>query len=174
MDTRTKANLTTEKVAMRTAVDLGSLPLDRSIKVVKGDGSRRMAVFADPDCPFCKELEQALESVDNVTIHTLLFPVDELHPGASKHARAIWCAPDRAAAWTAWMLRREAPPDATCQDDPIAEIRNLAIKLRLSGTPTVIFENGKRVNGLMTAADIEAALSDHNPVHPTVPAAASR
>jgi len=163
MDTRTRRNLTVDRVNERNAVNFDTLPLAQSIKVVKGNGKRRMAVFSDPDCPYCQQLEKQLASVSDVTIYTFLFPIASLHPEATNKAHAIWCAKDRGTTWTQWMQNHQALPPAPakpCKDDPIETLHTLGDKLFISSTPTLFFANGKRVSGAIAAAQIEQRLNE--------------
>lgn len=160
IDTRDRRNLTAERLDERNAIDFSALPLDLAIKTVKGDGHRQMAVFADPDCPFCKKLEQALKSVDNVTVYTFLFPIPDLHPGAVVKARKIWCSEDRATTWTQWM--REGAPitaEGDCKSIPLDELHALGEKLHVAGTPTIFFASGRRVGESLTTERIEQLLN---------------
>lgn len=165
MDTRTRVNLTTESLDLRNAVDFSSLPLDKAIKTVKGNGSRMMAVFADPDCPYCKRLEQELVSVDNVTVYTFLYPLEDLHPGAEVRARALWCSEDRSQAWTKWIVDGKEPAvaPADCKQDPIEATRALGLKLGVNSTPTMIFANGRRNSGALPADQLEKRLDAKKP-----------
>lgn len=158
IDTKTKQNLTDARTAKLTAVKFDSLPFANAIKTVKGDGSRKLAVFSDPDCPYCKKFEQELEKVTNVTVYTFLYPINGLHPQATAHARAIWCAPDRNKAWDDAMLRGVLPTnDGSCKN-PIDTNIALANKYRVSGTPTLIFANGQRVPGMVPADKLNQLL----------------
>lgn len=157
-DTRTKKNLTVERISELNAIDFSALPLDRAIKVVKGNGSRVVAVFTDPECPFCQELEKSFASVTDVTIYNFLFPIASLHPDAPARARALWCAPDRVAAWNDWMQNRKPPEWKTCEGDPVTELATLAEKLRINSTPAVFAANGKRFDGTMPVAKLEEFL----------------
>ncbi len=159
VDLKTRWSLTEARVAELSKIDFASLPLDRAIKVVKGNGSRKMVVFSDPDCPFCKRLEQqSLKDVTDVTIYTLLYPLAQLHPDAPHKSALIWCAPDRAKAWTDFMLDGKLPAnDAKC-DTPLAEIAELGARNGISGTPGIVFSNGKLVPGAIPREQIEAEL----------------
>lgn len=158
-DTKTQRNLTEERVQKLTAVKFDSLPLDSAIKIVKGNGKRKMAVFSDPDCPYCKKLEQDMSKVTDVTIYVLLYPIAELHPDAASKAKAIWCAPDKAKAWSEWMLKGNLPKNKGTCDTPIAKLGEVGKKLRVFGTPTIIFADGRRVPGAVPAAEIEKILN---------------
>ena len=144
-----------------STVDFSRLPLDKAIVKVKGDGSRKLAIFTDPDCPYCKRLEKELSRVSNVTVYIFLFPLAQLHPDAPRKATAIWCAPDRIKAWDELMLSGHEPPapQAGC-DTPIADIARLGQEINLDGTPGLIFSNGKLVPGAISAEDIEKLLND--------------
>ena len=159
LDTRTRSDLTKARMEERGRIDFKSLPFDKAIKVVKGNGSRQIAVFEDPDCPYCQRLEKELVSIQDVTEYIFLFPIDSLHPQATQHAREIWCAPDRSRAWTQWLLEKKPPPAATCKDDPSGELAKLGDKLYIDGTPTSFLANGKRVGGAVPAEELEKALT---------------
>lgn len=159
IDVKTKTNLTEEAQQKRLAVPFDQLPLDLAFKKVKGDGSRKLAVFSDPDCPYCKRLEQSLASIDNVTIYTFLYPLEQLHPKAPEVARAIWCSPDRVKAWDDYMLRKVTPKAATTCDNPIDKIVQYGQGKRISGTPTLLFADGKRIPGAIPQDQIESSLA---------------
>jgi thiol:disulfide interchange protein DsbC len=159
IDTRTKEDLAARELQARLAIDFQQLPFDRAIKIIKGDGSRRLALFEDPDCPFCQQLEHQLAQVDNVTVYVFLFPLVELHPQARVHAHAIWCAQDRGDAWTHWMLDRKDPGSAQCKSDPIDQLQTAGIALNVTGTPTWFTSSGKRFEGVLSAAQLEQVLS---------------
>lgn len=158
IDPKNKRDLTAERMDELTRVDFASLPLDKAIKVVKGNGSRKLVVFSDPDCPYCKKLEQKdLIGITDVTIYTFLYPLDGLHPDAGKKSRAIWCAPDRNKAWQDWILNGQLPKAASC-DTPVDDIAELGQKLGITSTPTLVFSSGKRLLGAYPAKDIEREL----------------
>ena len=159
VDPETKRNVTDERLAELTKIDFNSLPLDKAIKVVKGDGSRKLAVFSDVDCPFCKRLEQnELSNITDVTIYTFLYPLEQLHPNAAAKSKLIWCAGDRVAAWNDWVFNNKLPESAGDCKVPLEEVGNLARKLGVVSTPTLIFSDGKRVQGAQPYKAIEAGL----------------
>jgi thiol:disulfide interchange protein DsbC len=159
IDTHTQKDLAQEQLENRLSIDFQKLPFDRAIKIVKGNGSRRLALFEDPDCPFCRQLEQQLAGVNDVTLYVFLFPLVELHPQARVHAHAIWCAADRGNAWTHWMLERRDPGSADCQHDPIDQLQTLGTDLNVSGTPTYFLDSGRRYEGVLSASQLEQLLS---------------
>ena len=160
IDTKSRKDVTSERREELTKVDFNTLPLNQAIKVVKGNGSRKLVVFSDPDCPYCKQLEQqSLVGLNDVTIYTFLFPLEGLHPDAANKAKAIWCSPDRTKAWQDWMLNGQLSKAATTCKTPVDEIAELGKKLGVRGTPLLIFSNGKRVSGAIPAQELESRLA---------------
>ncbi len=159
VETRGKTNLTQKRLEALRAVKFDSLPLDKAVIIVKGKGERRLAVFSDPDCPFCRRLEQELAKIDNLTQYVFLYPLANLHPRAPEIARKVWCAHDRAEAWLAYMLEGRAPTAEAVCPAPLQEIAELAAGLGIEGTPVIFFDNGRRVDGYIPAHEIEAILA---------------
>ena len=112
VDLKTKKNLVEERSRQLMKVDFASLPLDKAIVKVKGNGSRKLAIFSDPDCPACQQLEPELAKLNDVTIYTFLYPVTELHPDAERKAKLVWCAEDRAEILDVAFLFRQRVGDA--------------------------------------------------------------
>jgi thiol:disulfide interchange protein DsbC len=160
-DTVSKRDLGHERWSELNAIDFSALPFDRAIRVVRGDGSRQLAVFADPDCPYCAELERELLGIDNVTISVFLFPLTAVHPEAKAKAERIWCAEDRATAWVRWMTENMLPEVRDCGDTPIAEVARRGAELRISSTPTLFLADGHRVGGAVSRAELETLLAAH-------------
>jgi thiol:disulfide interchange protein DsbC len=159
IDTKTRRSLTAERLEERSTIDFSTLPVDMAIKEVRGDGKRVMAVFADPDCPFCQRLEKALASVDNVTVYTFLYPLPQLHPGAPRKARKIWCSEDRSKTWTTWMREGSLTAEKEdCNLDTLTQMHDLAEKLKVSATPTVFFPSGRRLSRALTSEEINQLL----------------
>ena len=158
IDPQTRQSLTSERLQQikeARRISLASLPLDSAIKAVKGNGKRKLVVFSDPNCPYCKRLEKELANISDVTIYTLLYPVLN---GSMPTATAIWCSPDRLKAWDDFMLRGVAPAEKTC-DTPIETLLEAGKKNGISGTPTLIFADGSVVPGMIAADTIEKKLS---------------
>ncbi|HET9113329.1 MAG TPA: DsbC family protein [Burkholderiales bacterium] len=159
VDTKTHKNITNERLAKLNAVNPDSFPLDHAIKFVKGDGSRKLIVFSDPECPYCKRLEQELGKVNNVTIYDFPYPIESLHPGTTEVSRAIWCAKDRNAAWQNALLKNVYPKNGGKCDNPIDANIALGDKLHVTGTPTLFFSNGQRVPGAVPADKLDQMLN---------------
>lgn len=161
---RGSAQETVHTAAASVAFD--RLPLSDAIKTVRGNGQRKVAIFSDPNCPYCKQLEPELAGLDNVTLYTFLVPFQ----GDAKPI-AIWCAGDRAAAWQRLMLHGDdsaLKTDAAC-DHPIARNLALAHQLGVQGTPTLIWADGSRTEGFVGRAVLEARLAQI--ASPTTPQA---
>lgn len=146
VDLQTQENLTEGRTAELTRVDPSTLPLGQAVKTVKGDGSRSLYVFVDPECGYCKQLEATLKNVDNVTVYTFLFPV--LGPKSVQNAESIWCAKDRSKALAKHMLGTMPVPTAKCEN-PLSANMKLAESLGISGTPTIVSANGTKVPGAL-------------------------
>lgn len=159
VDTRTRVDLTQARINKLTAVDFASLPLKDAIVWKQGSGVRKMAVFADPNCGYCKRFEQDTANLKNVTVYTFLFPI--LGGDSSQKSRDIWCAQNPAKVWREWMIDGNTPPRAMgqCDDSALTRVMALGRSHRVTGTPTVVFENGKRVPGALSADEVEKNLA---------------
>lgn len=157
IDTKTRKNLTEERVNKLSAIAFDSLPLADAIVWKNGKGTRRMAVFADPNCGYCKRFERDLVNVKDVTVYTFLIPI--LGGDSPQKSQAIWCAKDRTTAWRNWMVDGTQPPKLLGKCDSPVE-RNLAMaqKYRINGTPALVFEDGTRAPGALPAAEVEKQL----------------
>ena len=158
VDLKTKENVTEARMRQIHKVDFASLPLDNAVKIVRGNGSRKIAMFADPNCGYCKRFERDLLGVNDITVYVFLYPI--LSPDSAEKSRAVWCSADRGKAWIDWMVNNVAPTgDGKCAT-PIDKVLALGQSKRVQGTPTIIFENGERVPGAMSLADFEKKLAE--------------
>jgi thiol:disulfide interchange protein DsbC len=159
VDPKTKKDITGERLEELSKIDFASLPLEQAIKVVKGNGSRKLVVFSDVDCPYCKRLEQnELVNINDVTIYTFLYPIAQLHPDAAAKSKSIWCAANRTKAWEDWIFRNQLPKTTGNCEVPLEKVADLARKINVTSTPTLIFADGKRMLGAQPYKDIERAL----------------
>ncbi len=155
MHTQSKQNLTEARWNELNRIDFASLPFEHAIKIVKGNGSRQLVAFEDPLCPYCAELEKSLASLNDYTLYVFLMPLENIHPGATRLARRIWCAPDPAQAWSEWMQQDKQPPAAECGAVPGEQLAALANKLAINSTPTLYFADGIKIASALTASEIE-------------------
>ena len=157
IDTRTRSNLTEARVAKLTAIDFGSLPLKDAIVWKQGTGARKLVVFADPNCGYCRKFERDLQQVKDITVYTFLYPI--LGGDSPEKAKNIWCAKDSTKVWRDWMIEGTAIP-AAAPCDASALQRNYALgrKHRITGTPALVFEDGSHKPGALDAAQLEKLL----------------
>ena len=159
VDPKSKKDVTGERLEELTKIDFNSLQLDKAIKIVKGNGSRKLVVFSDVDCPYCKQLERKeLSNITDVTIYTFLYPIDQLHPDAANKSRSIWCATNREKAWTDWIMKDQLPLSTGKCEVPLEKVGELARKFGITGTPALIFSDGKRLPGAVPHKEIERYL----------------
>jgi thiol:disulfide interchange protein DsbC len=159
-DTRNKRNLTEDRLRRLSAISFDALPLDLAVKVQRGNGKRVLAMFSDPYCPACRQFEQTLAQVGDITIYYFMYPV--IRPELVEHSKAVWCSPDRAKAWLDLAARPKPlvpAGDASC-DTPIERVLELGKSLRVSSTPTLFFANGERLRGGLPAAQLRTMLDE--------------
>jgi thiol:disulfide interchange protein DsbC len=158
IDTKAKRNLTEERVEKLSAIEFDALPLKDAFTVVRGNGKRKMAVFEDPNCGYCKRFERDLQKVSDVTIYMFLYPI--LSADSTDKSKNVWCAKDKAKAWQDMMVRDQSIAKGSC--DTAAIDRNLAFgkKHKITGTPTIFFADGSRVPGAIAAAQVEKQLTE--------------
>ena len=158
-ETKTRANLTQARIDKLTAIDFAALPLKDAIVWKQGTGARKLVVFADPNCGYCKKFENEMQQVKNVTVYTFLYPI--LGGDSPEKSRNIWCAKDNGTVWRNWMINGTTPMRSMGQCDTAALQRNLAMakKYRVTGTPALVFEDGKRVPGAMAPDQVERQLA---------------
>jgi thiol:disulfide interchange protein DsbC len=157
IDTKARSNLTEARINKLTAIDFASLPLKDAIVWKNGTGARRLAVFADPNCGYCRRFEADLQKVKDVTVYTFLVPI--LGGDSPQKARDIWCSKEPSKTWLGWMLRSEQPPRTMGACETPIE-RNVAFgrKYRINGTPTVLFADGVRFPGAIPLEQLEKQL----------------
>jgi thiol:disulfide interchange protein DsbC len=158
IETKTRTDLTEARVEKLLAIDFDKLPLKDAMVQRQGNGARKMAVFADPNCGYCKRFERDLAAIKDVTIYTFLIPI--LGPDSTAKSRDIWCAKDAARSWRDWMLDAVVPTKVMGSCDTTAIDRNLAFSRahRINGTPAVFFADGTRKPGAIPRAEIERLL----------------
>ncbi len=163
IDTRARRNLTEERVDKLSAISFDSLPLKDAFTIVRGNGKRKLAVFEDPNCGYCKRFERDLQKVDNLTVHMFLYPI--LGPDSVEKSRKIWCSKDPAKVWLDLMVRDQSPgatAAAACDVGAVTRNVELGRKYKINGTPTLVFADGSRVPGAISAAEVEKHLGNTN------------
>ena len=158
IDGRTGANLTEERLRKLNAIDWGSLPFADAVTTTRGNGRRKIAVFSDPNCPYCKRFEKDLAKLDDITIHIFLFPV--IRPESVTLTKSVWCSSDRAKAWNDLMLRDIAPTASPDCATPVEKLVALGRELGASSTPTWFVQTGERYTGAIPLEDTRRILDE--------------
>lgn len=157
VDLATKQNVTEARLRVVNAVKFDSLPLANAIKIQRGNGARKVAMFADPNCGYCKRFERDLLAVNDITVYLFTYPI--LSQDSLVKSRQVWCSPDPAKAWIDLMTKDIAPKgDGSCET-PIDKVLAYGREKRIQGTPTIFFENGERAPGAMPIAEFEKRLA---------------
>ena len=158
VDVKTKENITEVRQRQVNAVKFENLPLESAFKIVRGNGSRKVAIFADPNCGYCKRFERDLLGISDITVYTFLYPI--LSPDSTEKAKQVWCSSDRGQTWIDMMTKNVAPKgDSKCDTAAIDKALAFGKEKRITGTPTIIFENGERAPGALPAAEFEKRLA---------------
>ena len=160
VDTRSRRDLTQERQDKLNAIAFDSLPLKDAITIVRGNGKRKLALFEDPNCGYCKRFERDLQKVSDITIYLFLMPI--LGAESTEQSRNVWCSKDKAKAWSDLMTADKPVPPSSPGCDTSALTRNVEYgrKMRITGTPTLVFANGNRVPGAISAAQVEKLLAE--------------
>lgn len=156
VDAQTRINISEARLQKLNVINFNELPFENAIKLVRGNGSRRIAIFEDPNCGYCKRFEQDINATDNITAY--IFPYPILAQDSMDKSKAIWCSTDRLKAWQDLMLREKAPTAKGTCDTPIDKVLALGRKMNVTGTPTTFFEDGERISGALPKDKIEAKL----------------
>ena len=157
VDAQTRTNVSEARLQKLNVINFNDLPFEHAIKLVRGNGSRRMAIFADPNCGYCKRFEQDVNSTDNITAYIFAYPI--LAQDSIDKSKSIWCSTDRLKAWQDQMLREKAPTAKGTCETPIDKVLALGRKMNITGTPTTFFEDGERISGALPKDRIEAKLA---------------
>lgn len=156
LDGRTGRNLTEERLRKLNAIDWASLPFGDAITTKRGNGRRKIAVFSDPNCPYCKRFEKDLAKLDDIAVHIFLYPV--IRPESIPLTKSVWCSADRAKAWNDLMLRDITPTASPDCETPVEKLVALGRKLGASSTPTWFVETGERFSGAIPLEDTRRIL----------------
>ena len=145
-------NLTKDLMLKQNSIDWKKLPLQDAVKMVRGNGKRQIAVFSDPNCPYCKQLETELTKLNDVTIYTFIYPIKTQSIAVSKQ---VFCEKDPALAWSNLIAKGIQPSSKKTCANPIERNLSLGKSLALNGTPAIIFSNGFKMMGAYPAQEIE-------------------
>jgi thiol:disulfide interchange protein DsbC len=158
IDTKTRKNLTEERTDKLMAIGFDTLPTKDAFSIVRGNGKRKIAVFEDPNCGYCKRFEKDLQKIDNITVYLFLYPI--LSADSMDKAKNIWCAKDKAKIWQDWMVKSQTPAQAQCDGTALQRNLEYGKKHKINGTPTILLADGTRVPGAIEAKELEKLLMD--------------
>jgi thiol:disulfide interchange protein DsbC len=156
-DTKARSNLTEIRTNKLSAIDFAALPLKDAFTIVRGNGKRKIAVFEDPNCGYCKRFERDMQKIDNATFYMFLYPI--LGADSVTKSNHLWCAKDKAKAWQDFMVRDAAISSASCDTAAVARNVEFGKKHKITGTPTLFFADGTRVPGAIDAQQVEKMLT---------------
>ncbi len=156
-DTKARVNLTEVRTNKLSALDFSALPLKDAFTIVRGNGKRKIAVFSDPNCPYCKRFERDMQKVGNATFYMFLYPI--LSADSVTKSNHLWCAKDKAKAWQDHMVRDAAIVAASCDTAAVARNIEFGKKHKITGTPTMFLADGTRVPGAVDSAQVEKLLA---------------
>ena len=164
VDLTTKESLTERAVKKLTAVNWNDLPLKIAIRRTIGTGENRIAVFTDPDCPFCQRLEQdTIPKLKNVTVYYFLYPL-KIHAASEIDSKKILCAENPDQMYLLWMTAKDPilPKSTSCNNS-----KNLATMMSvgknivdIEATPTIILPSGQVIMGLVPADYLNKLIVD--------------
>jgi thiol:disulfide interchange protein DsbC len=147
-----------EQELAKIAIPFDDLPFNSAFKKVYGDGSRKMAYFADPNCGYCKRFDRdTLPKVKNTTVYVFMYPI--IAKRSVPTSKAIWCSADPEKAWDDYVIRSVAPTAEPTCDNPVDDLLVFGSEQRIRGTPTLYFVDGSRVSGALTLEQLESRLT---------------
>jgi thiol:disulfide interchange protein DsbC len=139
-------------------IDVSALPLGDAIKHVRGGGARKLYVFSDPACGFCRRLEPELAQLDDVTIYTFVVAFQGRQLPAT-----VMCSADPARTWVDVMKGdgRNLPSAAEGAECRALLDRNLSLSrtLGVGGTPTIVYADGSQSAGYAARAELEQRMA---------------
>lgn len=153
IEVATGKNITEQRQADLNRIKWSELNPSNALKFVRGNGSRQMAVFSDPNCGYCKRLDKSLQQLDNVTIYTYLIPI--LSPDSAQKSKQIWCSADPQKTYIDWMINGITPSGKSDCSTPLDKNMAFAKTYGITGTPTIFFTDGSRFPGAVQITDIE-------------------
>jgi thiol:disulfide interchange protein DsbC len=151
-ETQGDRDITEERLRKLNAIKFDALPLEQAVKIQRGSGKRVLAMFSDPYCPACRQFEQTLQKVDDITIYVFMFPV--IRPELAEQSKQVWCSPDRAKAWLDVALRGKPPTASASCANPVEKNLDLGHSLGVNSTPTLVLANGERITGGLQREDL--------------------
>jgi thiol:disulfide interchange protein DsbC len=152
LDRQIKRNITLDRLRDFRRVNISTLPLENAIPM--GQGKRKLYVFTDPQCHFCFQLHEELKQIKDLQTFFFLYP---LNPASYEKAKAIWCSQDKVQALEETYEGKELR-SPSCDTRPIDKNMELGKRLLIESTPTLLFQNGKMMEGYTASDTLENLL----------------
>lgn len=138
------------KQAPPRKVDVSKIPLEHAILLGSRNASKKVIVFSDPDCPYCRELHKVIKQIlpkrKDIAFEIILNPLP-MHKDAFKKAQAIQCS--KSAEMLDEAFAGKSVPEPTCPADQIEKNKELAKSLDFNGTPTLVRDDGTVLSGYL-------------------------
>jgi thiol:disulfide interchange protein DsbC len=146
-------------------VDLKKIPLDGAIVFGDKNAAKKIIVFDDPDCPYCKKLHEDMKKIieqrKDIAFYIKLFPLP-MHPDAYEKSKTIIC--EKSAKLLEDAFEGKTLPKATCKAEEVDNNIKLAGELGLHGTPAIILPDGTLIPGYAPAETL-IQMIDAKPQH---------
>ena len=152
IETTSGRSLTEERLRQLASIDWSTLPFQWALTTRRGSGRREIAIFSDPNCPFCRTFERELAQVEDITVHIFMYPV--IKPESVQQSKSVWCSKDRAKAWNDLMLRDIQPTAPTECQNPINQLVAAGKKLDAKSTPTWFLRTGEKYQGALPMSTV--------------------
>lgn len=144
-----------------TSLDVKTIPVSHAVVMGNKNGSKKLYVFTDPDCPYCRkgheELKKLTKIAPDVAIHIMLFPL-AMHPAAYDKARSVYETKSLDLLDKAFEGKDVPPPTKESSKKAIDEIIKYAAANGISGTPTMVMPDGKIEVGMRDAETLKKML----------------
>jgi thiol:disulfide interchange protein DsbC len=152
-----RQDITRKRYRDLNRVDVAEIPMEDALVVGDPSARHKIIVFDDPECPFCEklqwEMKKVVEERSDIAFFIKMFPLKS-HPNAYDKAKAIVCAKSLAMLEDSLAGRPLPPPG--CETDVIDRNIELAAKLGINSTPTLILPDGLILPGYKKADEIIA------------------
>ncbi len=154
LNTKDKVNVGQVAQNERVAKVIKDVPTNKMIVFGPKDAKRHITVFTDIDCGYCRKLHNEVGELNDagVQVRYLAFPRAGVGSNSFNKYVSVWCNSDQQTALTD-AKNGIAPSAATCEN-PISETYNLGQQVGVSGTPTIIFDDGTLTPGYLPAAEL--------------------
>jgi thiol:disulfide interchange protein DsbC len=150
---KTKTNLTGERLSEINKIDPSQIPLDGALLMGDKNAAKKVIIFTDPECPYCKklhdEIKKVLEKRKDIAFYIKMYPLTQLHPKSYEKSMAIVC--EKSLALLEDSFANKPLPEPKCKTSEVDENIKLGEKLGIRGTPAIILPDGIIIQGYKDA-----------------------